>query len=147
VLKTLAAGGGVCMVTFVPAFVSEECRHWDLELVDEMRERGLDPKDYSERARASAGRAATHPRPKATVAQVADHVDHVRAAAGVEHVGLGGDFDGTDQLPEGLSDVSGYPALFAELLRRGWTEADCALLASGNILRVLREAEQAAGTG
>ena len=64
-----------------------------------------------------------------------------------EHVGLGGDFDGTDQLPEGLSDVSRYPALFAELLRRGWTESDCALLASGNILRVLREAEQAAGTG
>ena len=94
VLKTLAAGGGVCMVTFVPAFVSEECRQWDLELVDEMRERGLDPKDYSERARASAERAATHPRPNATVAQVADHVEHVRAVAGVEHVGLGGDFDG-----------------------------------------------------
>jgi membrane dipeptidase len=147
VLKTLAAGGGVCMVTFVPAFVSEECRQWDLELVDEMRERALDPKDYSERARASAERAVTHPRPNATVAQVADHVEHVRAVAGVEHVGLGGDFDGTDQLPVGLSDVSGYPSLVAELLRRGWTEADCALLASGNILRVLREAEQAAGTG
>jgi membrane dipeptidase len=147
VLKSLAAGGGVCMATFVPAFVSEECRRWDLELVDDMRERGLDPKDYSERARASAERAATHPRPKATVAQVADHVEHVRAVAGVEHVGLGGDFDGTDQLPEGLPDVSGYPALFAELLHRGWTDADCALLASGNILRVLREAEQAAGTG
>jgi membrane dipeptidase len=144
VLKTLASGGGVCMVTFVPAFVSEECRQWDCELADEMREQGRDPKDYSERARASAERAATHPRPKATVAQVADHVEHVRAVAGVEHVGLGGDFDGTDQLPEGLSDVSGYPALFAELLRRGWTEADCAVLASGNILRVLREAEQAA---
>jgi membrane dipeptidase len=144
VLKTLASGGGVCMVTFVPAFVSEECRQWDCELADEMREQGRDPKDYSERARASAERAATHPRSKATVAQVADHVEHVRAVAGVEHVGLGGDFDGTDQLPEGLSDVSGYPALFAELLRRGWTEADCAVLASGNILRVLREAEQAA---
>jgi membrane dipeptidase len=144
VLKTLASGGGVCMVTFVPAFVSEECRQWDCELADEMRDQGRDPKDYSERARASAGRAATHPRPKATVAQVADHVEHVRAVAGVEHVGLGGDFDGTDQLPEGLSDVSGYPALLAELLSRGWTEADCALLTSGNILRVLREAEQVA---
>jgi len=131
----------------VPAFVSEECRQWDRELVDEMRERGLDPKDYAGRARAAAERAATHRRPNATVAQVADHVEHVRAVAGVEHVGLGGDFDGTDQVPEGLSDVSGYPALFAELLRRGWTEADCALLASGNILRVLREAEQVAGPG
>jgi len=147
VLEALAAGGGVCMVTFVPAFVSEECRQWDRELVGEMRERGLDPKDYSERSRAAAERAARHPRPNATVAQVADHVEHVRAVAGLRHVGLGGDFDGTDQLPEGLSDVSRYPALFAELLRRGWTESDCALLASGNILRVLREAEQAAGTG
>jgi membrane dipeptidase len=147
VLGALAAGGGVCMVTFVPAFVCEQCRRWDRELADEMTERGLDPKDYSERRRAAAERAASHPRPKATVAQVADHVEHVRAVAGVEHVGLGGDFDGTDQLPEGLSDVSGYPALVAELLRRGWTEADCALLASGNILRVLREAEQVAGTG
>jgi membrane dipeptidase len=147
VLRLLAAGGGVCMVTFVPAFVSEECRQWDLEVAAGMRERGLDPKDHSERMRAAAGRAASHPRPNATVAQVADHVEHVRAVAGVEHVGLGGDFDGTDQLPAVLPDVSAYPALFAELLRRGWTEADCALLASGNILRVLREAEQAAGTG
>jgi len=144
VLQSLAAGGGVCMVTFVPAFVSEECRQWDLAVSAEMRERGLDPRDYSERMQAAAERAASHPRPNATVAQVADHVEHVRTVAGVEHVGLGGDFDGTDQLPEGLSDVSGYPALFAELLRRGWTEADCGLLASGNILRVLHDAEKAA---
>jgi membrane dipeptidase len=144
VLRLLAAGGGVCMVTFVPAFVSEECRRWDLEVAAGMRERGLDPKDHSERMRAAAGRAASHPRPNATVAQVADHVEHVRAVAGVEHVGLGGDFDGTDQLPAGLPDVSAYPALFAELLRRGWTEADLAQLASGNILRVLREAEKTA---
>ncbi len=144
VLQSLAAGGGACMVTFVPAFVSEECRQWDLAVSAEMRERGLDPRDYSERMQAAAERAASHPRPNATVAQVADHVEHVRAVAGMEHVGLGGDFDGTDQLPEGLSDVSGYPALFAELLRRGWTEADCGLLASGNILRVLHDAEKAA---
>jgi membrane dipeptidase len=144
VLEALAAGGGICMVTFVPAFVCEECRQWDRELVADMRERGLNPKDFSERKRAAAGRAASHPRPNATVTQVADHVEHVRAVAGVEHVGLGGDFDGTDQVPEGLPDVSGYPVLFAELLRRGWTEADCALLASGNIIRVLREAEKTA---
>jgi membrane dipeptidase len=144
VLRALAAGGGVCMVTFVPSFVSEECRRWDLALTEDMRERGLAPNDYAERRRAGAEYAASHPRPNASVADVADHVDHVRAVAGVEHVGVGGDFDGTDQLPEGLSDVSMYPALFAELLRRGWTEADCALLASGNILRVLREAEQTA---
>ena len=75
---------------------------------------------------------------------MADHVDHVREVAGLEHVGVGGDYDGTGQLPDGLDDVSCYPALFAELGRRGWSEADCAALASGNILRVLREAEDAA---
>ena len=143
-LRALAAGGGVCMVTFVPSFVSPRCRQWDLELTEDMREHGLAPNDYAERMRAAARYAVSHPRPNASVADVADHVDHVRAVAGVEHVGIGGDFDGTDQLPEGLSDVSMYPALFAELLRRGWTDADCAALASGNILRVLREAEKTA---
>ena len=75
---------------------------------------------------------------------MAAHVEHVREVAGIEHVGLGGDFDGGVNMPDGLADVSGYPALFAELLRRGWTEGDCARLAGGNILRVLREAEAAA---
>jgi membrane dipeptidase len=144
VLASLANGGGVCMVTFVPSFVSEECRQWDLGVTEVMRERGLDTRDYSERMRVTAEHAATHPRPNATIAQVADHIDHVRKIAGVEHVGLGGDYDGTDQLPEGLSDVSGYPALLAELLLRGWTESECALLASGNIIRVLRQAEETA---
>ncbi len=144
VLASMADGGGVCMVTFVPSFVSEECRQWDLGVTEVMRERGLDTRDYGERMRVTAEHAATHPRPNATIAQVADHIDHVRKVAGVEHVGLGGDYDGTDQLPEGLPDVSGYPGLFAELLRRGWTESECALLASGNILRVLREAEKTA---
>jgi membrane dipeptidase len=126
VLAQLAANGGVCMVTFVPSFVSEECRQWDLAVTEEMRERGLNPRDYQERMRVSNERDATDPHPNATVAQVADHVDHVREVAGIDHVGVGGDFDGTGHLPEGLQDVSGYPALFAELLRRGWTEADCA---------------------
>jgi membrane dipeptidase len=117
-----------------------------LGVADAMRERGLDPKDYLARMRVAADHAATHPRPNATVATVADHVDHVRSVAGVEHVGIGGDYDGTDQLPEGLSDVSGYPALFAELLHRGWTEPELALLSSGNIIRVLRDAEKTART-
>jgi membrane dipeptidase len=85
------------------------------------------------------GRA--HPLPQATLAQVADHVDHVREVAGVEHVGLGGDFDGTSDVTVGLEDVSASPALFAELLGRGWTESDCAALTGGNLLRALREAE------
>ena len=146
VLTKMASGGGVCMVTFVPSFISEECRQWDRGVADEMRVRGLDPKDYSARIQVSAERAKAHPRPNATVADVADHVDHVRSVAGAEHVGVGGDYDGTDQLPEGLSDVSGYPALFAELLRRGWTESELALLSSGNILRVLHDAEKTART-
>jgi membrane dipeptidase len=144
VLARLAEGGGVCMVTFVPSFVSPECRAWDVEVTAQMRERGLDPKDYGARMRVSAERASGNPRPNATIAQVAEHVEHIRSVAGVEHVGLGGDYDGTDQQPEGLADVSGYPALIAELLSRGWTESDCALLASGNILRVLRDAEKTA---
>lgn len=141
VLTEMAAGGGVCMVTFVPAFVSEECRQWEEGLMAVMKDRGLDPRDYLERTRLAAEHAETHPRPNATISQVADHVDHVREVAGVAHVGIGGDYDGTDQLPEGLSDVSAYPALFAELLSRGWSEPDCALLAHGNVLRVLRDAE------
>jgi membrane dipeptidase len=144
VLARLAEGGGVCMVTFVPSFVSPECRAWDVEVTAQMRQRGLDPKDYNARMRVSAERASGNPRPNATIAQVAEHVEHIRSVAGVEHVGLGGDYDGTDQQPEGLADVSGYPALIAELLSRGWTESDCALLASGNILRVLRDAEKTA---
>jgi membrane dipeptidase len=144
VLSTMAEGGGVCMVTFVPSFVSEECRQWDLGVSEEMRERGLDTRDYGERMRVTAERAQSHPRPNATISQVADHVEHVRRVAGVEHVGLGGDYDGTDQLPVGLTDVSGYPGLIAELLRRGWSEPECAMLTSGNILRVLRGAEQTA---
>ena len=143
-LARLPDNGGVCMVTFVPAFVSQVCRDWDLGFAAEMECRGLDHKDISSRQQLLAEWAASHPRPAAALSQVADHIDHVREVAGVGHVGLGGDYDGTDQLPEGLQDVSCYPALIAELQRRGWSEADCGQLASGNILRVMREAAAAA---
>jgi len=143
-LARLAAGNGVCMVTFVPAFVSQECRDWEAGLAAEMRQRGLDPDSPTSRASARQERARRNPAPRATLAQVADHIEHVREVAGVEHVGIGGDFDGTDDLPDGLTDVSCYPALFAELLARGWSEPDCVALAGGNILRVLREAEATA---
>lgn len=146
VLSRLAGNGGVCMVAFVPAFVSAECRTWDLAIAAEMEPRGLDWKDLAKRAGARAGREATRPRPRATLTQVADHIEHVQAVAGIESVGIGADYDGTDQLPDGLEDVSCYPALFAELLDRGWSEDDCALLAGGNLLRVLREAENVART-
>jgi membrane dipeptidase len=143
-LARLPANGGVCMVTFVPAFVSQACRDWEVAFGAEMERRGLDHRDYASRRQLGPEWAAAHPRPAATLSQVADHVDHVREVAGMEHVGVGGDYDGTDQLPDGLQDVSCYPALIAEMLARGWSEADCGQLASGNILRVMREAQAAA---
>jgi membrane dipeptidase len=143
-LARLPGNGGVCMVTFVPAFVSQACRDWELVFGAEMERSGLDHRDYASRQQLRPEWAAAHPRPAAALSQVADHVDHVREVAGIEHVGVGGDYDGTDQLPDGLQDVSCYPALIAEMLARGWSEADCGQLASGNILRVMREAEVAA---
>ena len=144
ILARLPGNGGVCMVTFVSSFVSPECWAWEQELIADMERRGADPWDLSARERARREMAEAHRVPRATLAQVADHVEHVREVAGAEHVGLGGDFDGTDQLPDGMADVSCYPALLGELLRRGWAEDDCAKLAGGNMLRVLRDAESAA---
>ena len=142
-LARLPGNGGVCMVTFVSGFVSQACRDWELQLAAEMERRGLDHKDYASRKQLRPEWATVHPRPAATLSQVADHVDHVREVAGVEYVGIRGDYDGTDQLPDGLQDVSCYPALIAELLDRGWSDADCGRLASGNILRVMHEAQAA----
>jgi len=144
VLTRLAANGGVCMVTFVPYFVSRQCNAWFQELRAEAVRRGLDTGDIAATFSFKSEWEASHPQPAATVGQVADHVEHVRSVAGIGHVGIGGDFDGTPDLPEGLHDVSRYPALFRELLRRGWSEADCKALAGGNTLRVLRAAEDAA---
>jgi membrane dipeptidase len=141
VLASLPANNGVCMVTFVPAFVSQECRDWELGLQAEVERRGMDPEDRPARAAVRQEWAQDNPAPRATLAQVADHIDHVREVAGVDHVGIGSDFDGTDDLPDGLSDVSCFPALFAALLDRSWTEADCGRLAGGNVLRVMRGAE------
>jgi len=144
VLARLGANGGVCMVTFVPAFVSQECADWLAGLKAEAGRRGLDPRDLSMLYGIKPEWERTHPVPQATLAQVADHIEHARQVAGVEHVGLGGDFDGTEDVTVGLEDVSAYPVLFAELLDRGWSEPDCAALAGGNLLRVLRDAESVA---
>src|SRR5579863_405811 len=141
VLARLPGNGGVCMVTFVPAFISQPCADWLASLKVEAAGRGLDPRDFDQLFSIKAEWEAAHPQPRATLGQVAGHVEHVRRVAGLEHVGLGGDFDGTPDVTVGLEDVSTYPALFAELLSRGWTESDCAALAGGNLLRALRTAE------
>jgi membrane dipeptidase len=144
ILARLPANGGLCMITFVPAFVAQRCRDWELGLAAEMDRRGLDYWDQSARTTATAEWAASHPRPRATLADVVAHAEHVREVAGVDHIGLGGDYDGTDELPDGLQDVSCYPALVGALLDRGWSEGDCGKLTSGNALRALRAAEDAA---
>ena len=144
VLHLLSDNGGVCMVTFVPAFVSEKCRLWEEERKAVVAAEGLDPEDpeFRNLRRAVAERfAKTNSRPTATIADVVAHLEHARQAAGLEHIGLGGDFDGTDALPEGLTDVSCYPALIGALLERGWSESECAALTGGNVLRAMRDAE------
>jgi len=125
----------------VPYFVSQECADWFYGLRAEVARRGKDWMDMAAVVELLPEWELAHRSPVATLAQVADHVEHVRAVAGIEHVGLGGDYDGTPAVTQGLEDVSRYPALFAELLRRGWSEADCKALAGGNVLRVLRDAE------
>jgi len=139
VLARLTVNGGVCMVAFVPFFVSQECTDWFTDLKAFAAGRGLGTMD--EVFELLPEWEKDRPMPDATVAQVADHIDHVREVAGVEHVGIGGDFDGTSSLPVGLHDVSRYPALFHELQRRHWSEADLKALAGANVLRALRDAE------
>ena len=146
ILARLAANGGLCMITFVPAFVSQRCRDWDLSLAAEMDRQGLDHRDLSSRRKVRGEWAATHPRPGATLADVVAHAEHVREVAGIDHIGIGGDYDGVDALPAGLEDVSSYPALIDALLERGWSEPDCSKLTCGNLLRVLHDAETAAAT-
>ena len=141
VLGTLAGNGGVCMVTFVPAFVSQECADWRQGLLAEAGRRGIDERNLTDVDSIAPEWEAAHPQPRARLSQVADHVEHVRQVAGIEHIGLGGDYDGTTDLPDGLTDVSRYPALFAELRDRGWSERDCTALAHGNILRVVADAK------
>jgi membrane dipeptidase len=142
ILARLPENGGVDMVTFVESFVSEEVR-----LASVAEDSAFDlirsetPDSAERRVRMRAYREA-HPMPRATLAQVADHIEHVRDVAGIDHVGIGSDFDGIERGPVGLEDVSKFPDLFAELIRRGWSDADLKKLAGENILRALRRAEQ-----
>ena len=144
VLARLRQNGGIVMVTFVAAFVSEEFSKASEPLWKEYEQRMKGVNDPVERARVGRDIAGRMPGIEVTIGQVADHLDHVRSVAGADHVGLGGDYDGNDSWPRGLEDVSGYPRLFAELVRRGWSDQDLGKLASGNLLRVMREAEAVA---
>ncbi|MFF2817422.1 dipeptidase [Kitasatospora cineracea] len=145
VLAQLPANGGVVMATFVPKFVLPAAIEWTLAADANMRAKGLHPLETTPEAMAvQRAYEAEHPRPVATAATVADHLDHLREVAGVDHIGLGGDYDGTAFTPAGLEDVAGYPVLVAELLRRGWSEADLAKLTWHNAVRALRGAETVA---
>lgn len=141
VLRRLRDNGGVAMVTFVPPFVSQAARDWDLEAREEALAEGVRPADYPAYSEFCGRRALRVPFPRGTIADVADHCDHIREVAGIEHIGIGGDYDGTAVLPEGLDDVSGYPRLLRELAERGWSDADLGRLTSGNVLRVIEQAQ------
>jgi len=144
ILARLPDNGGVAMVTFVSGFVSQECADWAAAGRTAAVTEGVATDDPVALSAFYGSWRDDHPPPVATLTQVADHVDHVRRVAGIDHVGLGGDFDGTTFLAEGLTDVSCYPSLVAELLDRGWSDEDIAQLTGGNILRVLRSAEDVA---
>jgi len=142
VLRLLPANGGVVMVTFVPSFLDREVWEWSSRsAAEEARLKALHPES---KARVEAGLdawVAANPKPKASIADVADHIEHIVRIAGHDHVGIGGDFDGITSTVEGLDGVEDYPSLFAELIRRGWSDKNLAKFAGGNVLRVLRQAE------
>ncbi|MFE9896109.1 dipeptidase [Streptomyces sp. NPDC005529] len=145
VLARLAANGGVAMVTFVPKFVLQAAVDWTAAADENMRAHGLHHLDTTaEGMKVHRVFEEANPRPVATVSTVADHLDHMREVAGIDHLGIGGDYDGTAFTPDGLDDVSGYPNLIAELLDRGWSAPDVAKLTWQNSVRVLGAAEDVA---
>ena len=147
VLQMLPKNAGVVMVTFVPGFLSPKVTAWGkLQTAEENRLKQQFPTDAAAVKNGLAEWTKSNPAPRATVADVADHIDHIRKVAGIDHIGLGGDFDGITSVPEGLEDVSKYPALTAELLRRGYKDDDVKKILGLNILRVMRGAEKVSAT-
>jgi len=142
VLSRLPVNGGVCMVTFVPYFINTEVRAWALEVEAAAEQAGVDRRDLE--AWDAFYDTYPGPQPRAKLADVVAHVEHVRKVAGAEHVGLGGDYDGTPATPDGLEDVSYYPALLAALAEHGWSHAELAGLTHRNVSRVLHDAEAVA---
>jgi len=145
VLRLMPQNGGVVMVTFVPGFVSEAQRLWIIQAQAEAARLGVDAGAATPDPRLTAW-AEAHPRPKATLADVVAHIQHVREVAGIDHVGLGGDFDGVGALPDGIDGVDAYPAILAALMQAGWTEADIRKIAGENVLRVMRAVEAVAAS-
>lgn len=134
------------MVTFVPSFISEELReHLSMRSAHRTKLESLYPGQPGQVSRLMDKWADENEAPKATLEQVADHIDHIKNVAGIDHVGIGGDYDGIGSLPTGLEDVSTYPDLFAELLKRGYTEEELKKIAGLNILRVMRSVEDVSG--
>jgi membrane dipeptidase len=150
ILRLVAANGGVVMANFAPGYVSDERRRWDADDAAERTRFNSPPYvglyiGQPEQAKAALTQwEQLHPRPAATLSQVADHIEHLRSIAGIDHVGVGSDFDGIEDTPSGLDGVDKYPALLSELMRRGWTDADIAQVAGGNVLRVMAETERIA---
>jgi membrane dipeptidase len=148
VLRAVAKNGGVVMVNFAPPYVSAARNRWEADHAAERTRFNSPPYaglyiGQPERAKAALAEwEAQHPMPVTTLAQVADHVEHIRQVAGVDHVGIGSDFDGIPDAPVGLEGVDRYPALLEELMRRGWSDADIGKLAGENLLRTLGEAER-----
>jgi len=142
VLALLPANGGVVMVNFVPDFISDAIWKWGADKnAEEARLKALHRNSKAEVEAGLNAWVAAHPRPAVTAAVVADNIEHIVKIAGYDHVGIGGDMDGIDSTPTDLTGVEDYPNLFAELIRRGWSDENLAKLAGGNILRVLRKAE------
>ncbi|WP_396594107.1 dipeptidase [Brevundimonas sp. R86498] len=145
VLSQMAADGGVVMVTFVPGFISSAQVDWTKRMEAEAGRLGVSPGATPADPRLTAW-AEANPRPDATQADVVAHIQHVRDVAGIDHVGLGGDFDGISSLPEGVEGVDAYPRILAALMAAGWSEADIRKLAGENILRVMRATEAVAAS-
>ena len=147
VLTRLADNGGTCLVTFVPRFVNQAVRAWSLGAEERAREQGVDPRDIPAMLAVEATYQEEVPHPPSTLADVVAHLDHVREVAGIDHVGLGGDYDGVEWLPDGLEDVSCYPRLLGALRDRGWSDGDLGRLTCGNVLRTLRGVEETTRAG
>lgn len=143
VLQLLPKNGGVVMVTFVPGFLSPKVAAWQkLQDAESARLTKQFPADAAAVTRGVQEWTSAHPAPRAALAEAADHIDHIRKVAGIDHIGLGSDFDGITMVPQGLEDVSKYPALVAELLRRGYKDDEVRKIVGENVLRVMREVEK-----